>query len=57
MMEIHIPEKWEIEMMLERLAEKAQKAERIADIETELTDGLSELQCHVYNRASEDGKR
>jgi hypothetical protein len=56
-MQIYIPEKWEIEMMLQRLAEKAQKAERIADIEGELAEGLSELNCHVYNRAREEGKQ
>jgi len=56
-MQIYIPEKWEIEVMLEQLALMAKKAERIADIEDELADGLRELRCHVYNRAREDGKR
>ena len=53
-MEIWVPEKQKIEDILRSLADKVRDSEKISDIEEDLLDELSMLDCHVSNRASRE---
>jgi len=52
MIEIYVPEKDMIEQMLRDMADKIKHVDEICEIETLLVDSLSELDCHVENRAN-----
>jgi len=52
MTKVWIPKKIEIENMLRNMADKVRVAENISGMEMFLDDLLSELSCHVTNRAS-----
>ena len=50
-MKIWIPEKTDIENILNEAMMKLKRADLVSDVEEYLTDTLSELDSHVYNRA------
>ena len=51
-MRVWIPKKIEIENMLRTMADQVRDVDKLSDIETLLDDSLSELDCHVTNRAN-----
>ena len=54
---ILIPQKNEIEMLLQTVIEKLKSANTVSEIEKWLDDELLSLECHISNRANvERGK-
>lgn len=51
-MQIWVPTKDEIERILRDMADSIKISRKISDIEKFLDDTLSELDCHVTNRAN-----
>lgn len=49
---IWIPQKNEIERLLQDILDKLKSAKNISDIEEWIDDALVSLECHVSNRAS-----
>lgn len=57
LMLIHVPTRVEIIRKLDRLAEMANDAPTIAEVEDKLIDELGQLECDIINRAGiETGK-
>jgi hypothetical protein len=53
-MEVWIPEKWEIENLLESVHLKLKYAEKVSDVSEWAEDQLELIQCHINNRANLD---
>jgi hypothetical protein len=50
-MEIWIPEKNEIENIIEKVLIKLRNAEKVSDVAEWIEDEFSTLECHISNRA------
>lgn len=48
---VWIPEKFQIVNMLDKLSDKIRMSNTISDIEDDIVDELSSIECHVQNRA------
>ena len=56
-MKVWIPEKSQIEDMLWTMSLHLGAAKTVSEVEKYLDDKLTELKCHIANRAMEERKR